>query len=56
MLRIIMADEASALLTIEEGFSACEDAYRYYGETGDVLSHPSSVLLHLPKKIYVAVL
>jgi len=48
VLRIINADETSTLLTLEEGFRACEDAYRYYGEVGDVLSHPSSVTLALP--------
>ena len=48
VLRIIKADEARSLLTLEEGFRACEEAYRYYGVVGDVLSHPSSVTLALP--------
>ena len=48
VLRIIKADEARTLLTLEEGFRACEEAYRYFGEIGDVLSHPSSVTLALP--------
>jgi ornithine cyclodeaminase/alanine dehydrogenase-like protein (mu-crystallin family) len=51
VLRIIKAEEARALLTIEEGFRACDDAYRYYGEVGDVLSHPSSVMLPLPTEL-----
>ena len=49
MLRIFKAGETRELLTLEEGFRACEAAYRYYGEAGDVLSHPSSVMPDLPK-------
>ena len=46
---ILRDSEVRELVTIEDGFAACEEAYRYYGETRDVLSQPSVAYLMLPK-------
>ncbi len=46
---ILRDHEVRQLVTIEDGFAACEDSYRYYGETRDVLSQPSVAYLTLPK-------
>ena len=48
-MRILGENEVRALATMEGGFRACEQAYRYYGERRDVLSHPSSAFLTLPR-------
>ncbi|HSM40817.1 MAG TPA: hypothetical protein VK862_08700 [Afifellaceae bacterium] len=41
---------ASAESDLEGAFDACEAAYRYYGRVRDVLSHPSSAYLTLPRE------
>ncbi len=47
-MRIVRGDEVRHLITLEDGFRVCEEAYRYYGRARDVLSHPSAMLLMLP--------
>jgi ornithine cyclodeaminase len=50
-MRILSESEVRALAgdDLERGFEACEAAYRYYGEMRDVLSHPSSAFMSLPR-------
>lgn len=48
-MRILRGEEVQRLATIEGGFEACAAAYRYYGRERDVLSHPSSSFLRLPR-------
>lgn len=49
---ILSESEVRALVEddLEGGFTACEAAYRYYGEVRDVLSHPSSAFMTLPRE------
>ena len=49
-MRILRGAEVERLATLEDGFAACEAAYRYYGRRRDVLSHPSSAFLDLPRE------
>ena len=51
-MRILSESEVRALAEndLEGGFEACEAAFRYYGEVRDVLSHPSSAFMVLPRE------
>lgn len=49
-MRLLRGDEVQRLATLDGGFAACEAAYRYYGRARDVLSHPSSSFLRLPRE------
>lgn len=51
ILRILSEAEVRHLVQneLQAGFDACEAAYRYYGEMRDVLSHPSSAFMTLPR-------
>jgi ornithine cyclodeaminase len=50
-MRILNESEVRDLVEndLEGGFAACEAAFRYYGEVRDVLSHPSSAFMSLPR-------
>ena len=50
-MRILSETEVRALAEndLEGGFEACEAAFRYFGEVRDVLSHPSSTFMVLPR-------
>ena len=50
-MRILNESEVRALAEddLEGGFEACEAAFRYFGEVRDVLSHPSSAFMSLPR-------
>ncbi len=50
-MRILSETEVRALAEndLQGGFEACEAAFRYYGEVRDVLSHPSSAFMSLPR-------
>lgn len=50
-MRILSETEVRALAEddLEGGFAACEAAFRYFGEVRDVLSHPSSAFMALPR-------
>ena len=46
---VLRDSEVRQLVTIEDGFVACEESYRYYGEVRKVLSKPAAAYLVLPK-------
>lgn len=48
---VLSEEEVRALAEedLDAGFEACENAYRYFGEQRDVLSHPSSAFMTLPR-------
>lgn len=48
-MRVLRGEEVERLASLEDGFAACKAAYRYYGRQRDVLSHPSSAFLTLPR-------
>ena len=50
-MRILSETEVRALAEndLQGGFEACEAAFRYFGEVRDVLSHPSSAFMSLPR-------
>ena len=47
---VLRDSEVRQLVTIEDGFAACEASYRYYGEVRNVLSEPAAAYLVLPKE------
>jgi ornithine cyclodeaminase len=51
-MRILSESEVRALAEndLDGGFEACEAAFRYFGEVRDVLSHPSSAFMALPRE------
>ena len=51
-MRILSEEEVIQLAEddLQGGFDACEAAYRYYGRQRDVLSHPSSAFMTLPRE------
>ena len=49
-MRILRGEDVERLANLDDGFEACEAAYRYYGKHRDVLSHPSSAFLTLPRE------
>jgi ornithine cyclodeaminase len=50
-MQILNESEVRALAEneLQGAFDACEAAFRYYGEARDVLSHPSSAFMTLPR-------